>query len=144
MKRRAIIGMFVSGWLLSLGPSVDAGEPLQYEPAVVQLSGVLVVEVHYGPPNYGENPESDMVERAMILLLDMPQIVQGDLDADFNGETEYDVARVHLAASPEIGLSKLVWQRVRVEGTLFHAFTGHHRTDVLMSVSRVIESGPIR
>jgi hypothetical protein len=53
-----------------------------------------------------------MVERAMILLLDMPQIVQGDLDADFNGETEYDVARVHLAASPEIGLSKLVWQRV--------------------------------
>jgi hypothetical protein len=35
-----------------------AAEPLHYEPAVVRLRGIVELELRYGPPNYGENPET--------------------------------------------------------------------------------------
>jgi hypothetical protein len=133
------------GLLASFASPLAADEPLHYEPAVVQVSGVVVVETHYGPPNYGENPESDRVEPALILLLDMPVIVEetpGDT-SEWN-ETHFGVARMQMVDLNDLGLWKLKWQHATIEGTLFSAHTGHHRTDVLIQVSRVVEVGPIQ
>jgi len=45
---------------------------LEYEPAVVELEGKLRVKTFYGPPNFGENPKTDLKERCWILSLDKP------------------------------------------------------------------------
>lgn len=33
-------------------------EWLSYQPTVVELKGALSVQTYYGPPNYGENPDT--------------------------------------------------------------------------------------
>ncbi len=117
----------------------SAGEPLPYEPAVVRLSGVIVIEAFYGRPNYGADPENDEIERALILVLDEPVAVQGDPNDNLNSESVDDVRRMHLVVRhPEIWAKE--WQHVVLEGTLFHRFTGHHHTPVLMSADRLVSS----
>lgn len=110
-----------------------AAEPLRYEPAVVRLSGFLIVEQHFGPPNYGEDPETDSVEEALILLPDESVAVQGDPNDLDNSESYENIRRIQLVVE-----GREVWRwlgrHVTVEGTLFGAYTGHHRTKVLMRV----------
>jgi hypothetical protein len=145
VKSSYAIWALLVGLVVSFACPLAADEPLRYEPAVVQVSGVVVVENHYGPPNYGENPESDRVEQALILLLDMPVIVEETSDDAWEwNETHFGVARMQMVDLNDLGLWKLKWQRATIEGTLFSAHTGHHRTDVLIQVSRIVESGPIQ
>jgi hypothetical protein len=40
---------------------------LSYQPKVVELKGTLSVKTYYGPPNYGENPDTDAKEALPIL-----------------------------------------------------------------------------
>src|ERR1043166_6801310 len=40
---------------------------LHYEPEVVTLHGRVTETTEYGPPNYGENPETDSIEHPIIL-----------------------------------------------------------------------------
>jgi hypothetical protein len=116
-----------------------AAEPLRYEPVVIRLSGVIVIEAFFGPPGYGEDPENDEIERALILVLDEPVAVQGDPNDSLNSESVDDVRRIHLVIRhPEIWAKE--WQHVVLEGTLFHRLTGHHRTPVLMSADRLVSS----
>lgn len=109
-------------------------EPLHYEPAVVRLSGVVAVQSFYGPPNYGENPETDTVEWAIILSLDEVVTVLADPNSDLNSGTFNDVQRVQLVIPPGSDFASLAGAHVFVDGTLFQAHTAHHRTEVLMSV----------
>lgn len=120
-----------------------AAESLQYEPAVVQLTGILNVEDHFGPPNYGENPDEDRVERAYVLRLDRRIDVVGKPSGDLNTASFTDVERVHLVPGSQ-PLGAYVGQHMTVEGTLFEGFTGHHVTDVLMRVSNVLRSQKIQ
>jgi hypothetical protein len=53
-------------------------DQLRYEPAVVKLSGILVMDAYYGPPNYGEEPETDPIEQNWTLKLDQPVDVLAD------------------------------------------------------------------
>ncbi len=117
----------------------SAGEPLHYGPAVVRLSGIIVIEAFFGRPNYGDDPENDEIERSPILVLDEPVVVEGDPDGDFDSESEDDVRRVHLVIIDDALWAKK-WRHVVLEGTLFHSHTGHHHTRVLMRVNRLISS----
>jgi hypothetical protein len=38
---------------------VYAAQEVTYEPSNVQLSGTIVYEQFYGPPNFGEDPKTD-------------------------------------------------------------------------------------
>src|SRR5260370_42645824 len=49
-------------------------------PTVVQLRGRLVVERRYGPPRFGEKPETDARMRVPILVLFNPGSVKGNPD----------------------------------------------------------------
>ena len=110
---------------------------LTYEPAVVELRGKLTTKMYYGPPNYGENPKTDSKEVFFILLLSKPVNVRGNPDPA-GPEDQVSVENVRrMELVLRIPHKNMLGKNVTVKGMLFHAFTGHHHTDVLMSVRSI-------
>ena len=109
---------------------------LQYEPAIVTVTGVLVVKQAYGPPNYGENPATDSTERYVVLVLDESTCVDANPSNELDDVEERDVRAIQLVTSDGVD-GFLLNKRVAVSGTLFHAHTGHHRTPVLIRVKTI-------
>lgn len=106
-----------------------------FEPAEVTLSGRIIYQDFFGPPNYGENPETDLVETAVILVLYEPINVKGDPEKDYNSQIIKNIKKIQLVVPWEkIGDENLSGKNVTAHGTLFEAITGHHRTQVLMAV----------
>lgn len=112
---------------------------LHYEPEVVTLRGRLIETMEYGPPNYGENPESDSIEHPIILVLPRPVRVQGDPASELNTETVTGITRIQLVLPGNVGVDfpPHYEGEVEVTGTLFGSHTGHHHTKVLMSVEKL-------
>jgi hypothetical protein len=107
---------------------------LSYEPAVVELEGTLTIKTYYGPPNYGEHPKTDSKEAQWILRLNEPVDVIGD---DRYPET-MSVHGIRYIQLVLLGRqSELIGRKVLAKGTLFHALTAHHHTDVLMDVQSI-------
>ena len=109
---------------------------LHYEPEVVTLRGRLTETTEYGPPNYGENPETDSIEHPIILVLPRPVRVQGDPSSDLNTETVSGITRIQLVMPGNVGVDfpPNYEGEVEVTGTLFGSHTAHHHTKVLMTV----------
>ena len=126
---------------------IAQGDWLSYEPAVVELRGKLTSKWFYGPPNYGENPKTDSKELLPILLLSEPVNVRGKPDPNY-GSSEYvsvkNVRRMELVL--RIPHKYMIGKNVVVKGTLFHALTGHHHTEVLVDVQsiRLVKSDNLR
>ena len=112
---------------------------LNYEPANVTLTGVVVSKTYYGPPNYGESPKTDSKETQYVLILDSPVDIVGDRS---DQTTERGVKRVTLVVNDFKAhhVETLLGSRVEVQGTLFHASTGHHHTKVLINVASIKKS----
>jgi hypothetical protein len=115
---------------------------LHYWPEKVTLTGRLVYRTFYGPPNYGENPKTDSKETQSILLLDSAIDVIA-VKQDALSETERGVKRVTLVfgESTPHPVRFYLKRRVTVEGTLFHAHTGHHHTKILIDVASIKRAG---
>ena len=108
---------------------------LSYEPAVVELKGKLIVERKYGPPNFGENPRTDAKVRVPVLLLIKPVRVRGNPQDALNADSVKGLRRIQLNLfNLKTPYRQLIGKRVFVNGTLFHAHTGHHYTKVVMDV----------
>jgi hypothetical protein len=116
-----------------------------YEPAVVDLVGALDLQTFPGPPNYESIQGGDKLERHFYLKLDSPVDVvpHGEHPTVDNPEEERNVQIMQLAIDGE---DEALWAsfkklgkgaHVKVTGTLFHRFTGHHHSRVLLSVSRM-------
>lgn len=112
-------------------------EWLSYQPTVVELKGKLSVRLYYGPPNYGENPDTDAKEALPILILSKPVSVRGNPDpkAGFDRQSVEDIREIQLVLT--MPHKEFIGKTVLVKGTLFHAFTAHHHTDVLMDVRSI-------
>lgn len=112
-------------------------EWLSYQPTVVELKGTLSVKTYYGPPNYGENPDTDSKEELPILVLSKPVSVRGNPapKAGFDRPTVEDVREIQLVLT--VPHKEFIGKIVLVKGTLFHGFTGHHHTDVLMDARSI-------
>ena len=108
-----------------------------YEPAKSELTGTVQTEKHYGPPNYGENPETDRIETIYVLTLPSPISIIANENDDLNATSFPDISRVQLT-SGDVRLSPLIGKNVRLSGELFQGHTGHHYTDVLMWVESAI------
>jgi|SRR5580765_486233 len=112
-------------------------EWLSYEPVVVELRGKLITKMYYGPPNYGEDPKTDSKETFFILLLSKPVNVRGNSDPA-GPEEQVSVEHVRkMELVLTIPHKNMIGKNVIVKGTLFHGFTGHHHTDVLMFVQSI-------
>jgi hypothetical protein len=112
---------------------------LDYWPAVVELEGNLRIKTLFGPPNFGENPETDSKERSWIMSLSRPISVRGKADSDLGLDSVVeDVRELQLVLRKP--RKDLIGKKVIVKGTLFHAHTGHHHTEVLMDVQSIRRS----
>lgn len=119
----------------------DKKEWLDYWPAVVELKGKLSIKTFFGPPNFGEDPETDSKERSWILSLDKPINVRAKTETDpILGPSVEDVRELQLVLREP--RRELIGKKVIVKGTLFHAITGHHHTDVLMDVQSISLAAP--
>ena len=83
-----------------------------------------------------------------VLLLSQGVVVQGDKEDSknsktvYNAQTAHNVSQIQLAfPASETSHKALIGKPVVVTGTLFHAHTGHHYTDVVLNVQS-IESKP--
>jgi hypothetical protein len=94
------------------------------------LVGTATLETSYGPPGYGESPQTDSQERQAILHLDKPLCTLASDD----DPSEEDQVRVTLAPMGNLSLREFVGKTVSVRGSLFHAVTGHHHTKVLIAI----------
>jgi hypothetical protein len=119
--------------------AVPQRDCLSYEPASVTLTGRVSLKVFPGRPNYESIKEGDEPEPAWILHLTKSICVKADGKDEFNVAVE-DVSDIHLVLRGK-QFSQLKSARrkgaVTLTGRLFHALTGHHHADVLMSVTRI-------
>ncbi|HEY0348935.1 MAG TPA: DUF4431 domain-containing protein [Pyrinomonadaceae bacterium] len=132
MAATKLIGL-VALLLLATASTEAQRRSLHYQPEKVALTGRLVYRTFYGPPGYGENPKTDKRETQSILILESAIDVIGNGNDPWE-QTEHGIKRITLVVDRS---SPFVGKRVVVEGTLFHAHTGHHHTKVLMEVSSI-------
>lgn len=120
---------------ISLMPVVLA-QPYQ-KPTII-VEGVLQVGEFIGPPNYGENPDSDHLEHSYFLQL--PATLSAQLRGDdyLSGlsqasKSSYFVQLIVLKEKWKL-TNKLIGKKVKVVGHAYEAVTGHHRTPILMNI----------
>jgi len=100
-----------------------------------ELTGTLQVGTFFGPPNYGEQPESDSIERSFYVQLRTPLILPDDRSAqDEDMGAGYFVQLVFPSKKLDEARS-LVGKDIRLRGTLFEAVNAHHRTPWVMDVA---------
>ena len=130
--------------LLAVAPPAAAQQRwLSYEPEVMELDGRLVIESKFGPPNFGEQPKTDEKVRVPVLVLSNRANMLADSGDDPNAKSVYHVRQIQLAfPSSDTAHKALIGKQVVVTGTLFHAHTGHHYTEVVMNVQS-IEGKPV-
>ena len=122
--------MMKFGWFFALclfavwGAPALAGDPSYTTNTQVELSGTF---------RLGTGPDAnDKQEYYYYLELDHPIYV---VDHEYN-ENESDVRKIQLAISTVIQTRTYKGKRIRVKGSLFHSFTAHHHTKILMDVNK--------
>jgi hypothetical protein len=130
-------------WIaLALWTAVDSPADqetwLDYEPTVVTLSGKVIERHEFGPPYYGEHPEIDDKLVIQILQLPSPISVRADPSDDLNTE-ETGLREIQLAFPSGLHHDHLSGKCVAARGTLYHATSGYHFTNVLLWVSEANE-----
>ncbi len=107
-----------------------------FEPNISILEGTVITRLHDVPPNFGEDPDNDEEEYPFILLLDNPiNIVAKETDTINSSISNISEIQLVLKGNPDVDMAKQYKNKqIKVQGTLFSAFTGHHHTKVLMVV----------
>lgn len=108
-------------------------ECLRYDQNDTYLTGTVELRIFFGPPNFGEDPETDSKETQALLKLDQPICVIEDYKK--HQEAEINQTEITLAPHGSISLSKYAGKRIRVKGNLYHSDSGHHHTSVLISIA---------
>jgi hypothetical protein len=106
-------------------------------PTPLVVTGTILRHCAYGPPNYGEAPDTDAKEQVFVVVLDEPRVVP-------NGPKTIDNVRViQIAPAPDAQIAMSAGQRAALEvRELVPAETGHHHTRVLAWVTSVRDVHP--
>lgn len=112
-----------------------AASCLHYSGDVVTLTGKVKLRTFFGPPNYGETPDTDSRETQAILLLGKPICVEAN--SKDNENAEQDQREVTLVPLGKENLKDYEGMQIMVQGTLYHAFNGHHHTPVLIEIKHI-------
>jgi len=118
--------------LLVLTTPAWADQVLQYEPAVVKITGTL-------SKGKAEHPNGSWFN-ILILKLDAPASIKGDGKADSFNEDEDHITEIQVYSVDEAILKKiggLAGKKAVLKGTLFHAQTAWHVRDLVMTVTEV-------
>lgn len=120
----------------------DLGQEKEYylEPRVSTIEGTLIKKMYYGPPGYGENPDTDAKHYPFILQIEFPI----DVKKIGNGTHSSDKLQVDeiqvVAGKEEIEILKQYENKhIVIQGTLFEAVLGPHYTEVLIDLEKILE-----
>ncbi len=111
--------------------------------AGVQLEGVLIERMSYGPPGFGETPAKDLKDKVLVLRLARPITVEPLQDAEAKNSTSLNtiqhVSQVQLffPGTQAAEARKLLGKKVVAVGTLNEAVAPRQYTDVTMDVKTV-------
>lgn len=125
--------------LLAFLSGTHALDQVRYEPAVVILSGTIVREQHFGPPNFGETPDIDMKADVLVLELDSPVEVLSQPSDKLNTDSFGRIGHLQLVGGKGLNLGDRVGQHITLVGTLFEGHSGEHITNVLMDVQKIAD-----
>ncbi|SDY46937.1 protein of unknown function [Proteiniborus ethanoligenes] len=112
-----------------------------FEPKVSIVEGTLITRLHYGPPGYGEDPDNDEKRYPFILQLDDPiKVIAEDTDVFNSSISDVSEIQLVLKGAPYVDMAKQYKnKRIKIQGTLFSAFTGYHYTEVLIVVDKILD-----
>jgi len=104
---------------------------------IIGVSGVLHKEIHWGPPNFGENPSTDSKFIAWILHVDAPFNVKNPFKADRGKEIKVIDVQLELSSTfSNDQIAALADKHVIVEGPLWKATTPGDVTDFNIAVAK--------
>ena len=116
-------------------------EKYKFEPSVSVVEGKLIRRMYYGPPNYGENPDTDAKQYPFILQLDDPIDVIAQ-EGDIHNSNIFEVTEIQVVPmnkeQTEL-VEQYINKRITIQGTLFGAIFGGHHTDVLIEVEKILD-----
>lgn len=134
MKKGLIIAMV----LLCGIARAATNKCLDYRPAVVKLRGMLVRKTFPGPPNYESIRKGDTPENYWLVVLRKPVCVNESKSDPEIDSAKRNIYRIQLVVPTDNFYDKhrkLLGKQVVAVGTLYEAYTGHHKTPVLLWVS---------
>ena len=110
-----------------------------FEPANVELTGVITMLKFAGPPNYESIKNGDKYETGPYLILDKPI----DIILAPNQKDEVDTPTKNVQIIQLIVFNDKDWKDVkqgnvvRVSGTLSSSITGHHHVRALLGIKQI-------
>jgi hypothetical protein len=112
---------------------------LDYESAIVTVQGSVLLTPAYGAPGFGEDPKLDAREDYLELTLDTPACVTASSKfTDDVAETDIKTMQLVFRTGEAFQKAKRwIGKQVSVVGSLYHGFTGHHHTTVLLKVKEI-------
>ncbi|WP_394781466.1 DUF4431 domain-containing protein [Undibacterium sp.] len=109
---------------------------LHYEPARVTLTGKLHRQTFPGAPNFESIKDGDAAETGFYLTLAQPVCTVEDAEREESGFASVKEVQLVLDQALYDVLRPKLGQQVSLSGQLFAGFTGHHHTDVLLTVDK--------
>ena len=117
----SVLGLSLFTCICACGASVCKSAP-HSNGQTIAISGTLHKEIHWGPPNFGENPNTDSKYSAWILHVDVPfKAVQ---DSKTGSGKEVDVSDIQLELSDTFSAAQIATleeKHIAVEGRLWSA-----------------------
>jgi hypothetical protein len=95
----------------------------------------VVVKTEYGPPGFENDGESPRVHVRM-LALDTPIAVACGTPSPCDSDPVSWIRRIQIVELEGRDLSKMVGKRVKLEGVLDGARTGHHYTSAILVIDK--------
>lgn len=112
--------------------------------SVIGVSGVLHKEMHWGPPNFGENPSTDSKFAVWILHVDVPFNVINPFKADRAKEIRVTDVQLELSSTfSNEQIAALVEKHITVEGPLWKATSPGDVTDFNIAVAKATVSDKV-
>ena len=117
---------------------------VHYEPEIIELIGEIDLQTFPGSPNYESIKNGDEVEthfylklRNSIDVIALPK----DAESPMKSESFYNVQILQLVVHDDKNMSILrktgEGGHLKIRGTLFHRFSGHHHSRVLLEVKNI-------
>lgn len=128
MKINRVIHVIL--YFLFFIPFLSSAECLK-EGDKVELTGMVKKELFYGPPNFGEDKQSDEKLRYWILYLDKPLLCVTDVDQSIKGWDKK--IQLILNADDYNKYEAYKGKHMSIIGFIMLAQNGYHVTPVLLS-----------
>lgn len=120
-----------------VGVASSEAQWLEFRLSTVKLAGRFELVLRFGPPNYGDDPETDLKIEVPMLLLAEPIRVRGKPGDEVDDESVEGVRMVQLLLPGEVNRYELLDKEVVVSGELSHATRGPEFTPVIMDVKKI-------